>query len=75
MEKLKQGYENLRREVFEKQYEIQKYESILREKDAKIKELSEGPEYGMNEIGNLMLENKILREKIVEVGIEIEGNS
>jgi len=75
LEKLKQGYENLRREVFEKQYEIQKYESILREKDAKIKELSEGPEYGMNEIGNLMLENKILREKIVEVGIEIEGNS
>jgi len=71
LEKLKQGYENLRREVFEKQYEINKYESILREKDAKIKELTEGPEYAMNEMGNVMLENKILREKIVEVENEI----
>ena len=67
---MKQGYENLRREVFEKQYEIQKYESILREKDDKIRQLQQGPEYEMNEVGNLYLENKILREKIVEVRIE-----
>lgn len=72
LEKLKQGYENLRREVFEKQYEIQKYESILREKDEKIKELSHGPEYEMSEMGNLYLENKILREKIVETEKSID---
>jgi len=74
LEKLKEGYEALRREMFEKQFEIQRYELLLKEKDMKIQQLGEyqAPEYSLNEMGNMLLENKILREKLVETEKSID---
>ena len=68
LEKLKQSYEVLKKEMFEKQYEVIKFEQIIKDKDNQIKQLTDQlPEYTLEELENILKENRILREKITEV--------
>lgn len=74
LEKLKQSYEILKKEMYEKQYEAIKFEQIIKDKDNQIRQLSEQlPEYTLEELENILKENKILREKISETEKSIDN--
>lgn len=60
--------------MFEKQYEAIRFEQIIKEKDTQIKQLTDQlPEYTLDELENILKENKILREKITETEKSIDN--